>query len=127
MSAYAITNFDELEGTTSAERTMKFARSQIGSDHLGVSYSKFAPGFHSERGHSHREQEEVYVVISGSGRAKLNDEVVSLKQWDVLRVGPSTIRAFEAGAQGLELIIAASDRPEGGDGVAAEGFWPDES
>ena len=57
-------------------------------------------------------------------RVKLDDEVHDVKQWDVVRVAPPTVRAFEAGPDGLELIVVASDRPEGGDGERIEDFWP---
>ena len=125
MSAYAITNFNDIEPPNPiAEREAKFARSHIESEHVGVSYFRYGPGFRANMGHSHREQEEVYVVISGSGRAKLDGEIVELKQWDVLRLSPPVVRAFEGGPEGMELIIAGSDRPEGGDGERVEGFWP---
>ena len=128
MSSYTIANFFELEGSTpadpSAEREGKFARSHIGSEHVGVSYFRYGPGFRSSLGHSHGAQEEVYVVISGSGRVKLDDEIREIKQWDVVRVSPPVVRAFEGGPQGMELIIAANDRPEGGDGARVEDFWP---
>ena len=52
-------------------------------------------------------------MVSGSGRIKLDDEVVDLQQWDVIRVAPDVVRAFEGGANGLELIAVGSDRPEG--------------
>ena len=57
-------------------------------------------------GHPHREQEEVCVVVSGSGRAKLDDELIELTQWDVLRVAPPVIRAFEAGPDGRNTVSA---------------------
>jgi quercetin dioxygenase-like cupin family protein len=75
--------------------------------------------------HSHREQEEAYVVVNGSGRIRLDDAVHELRQWDVVRVSPTTVRAFEAGGDGLELVAIGSDRPEGGDGVRAESVWID--
>jgi mannose-6-phosphate isomerase-like protein (cupin superfamily) len=103
----------------------RFARSHIDSAHLGPSYFRYGPGVRAPFGHSHREQEEVYVVTSGSGRAKLGDEIVDLEQWDVIRVAPATVRAFEAGPDGMELVAVGSDRPEGGDGVPVQGFWPD--
>jgi hypothetical protein len=65
------------------------------------------------------------VIIGGSGRVRLDDEVRDIRQWDVVRVSPETVRAFEAGPEGLELIAAGSDRPEGGDGVRAERAWVD--
>jgi mannose-6-phosphate isomerase-like protein (cupin superfamily) len=127
MSDFTITNFMDLEDSAS-ERTggslqARFARGQIESEHLGVSHFKYAPNFRSPLGHRHREQEEVYVVVAGSGRARLDTEIVELRLWDVLRVAPSVVRAFEAGADGLEVIAVGNDRPEGGDGELVHDFW----
>ena len=119
MSDFTIVNLKELENSAAAyspDVDARFARKHLGSQHLGVSYFQYAPGFHSTLGHSHREQEEAYVVVSGSGRVKLGDEIRELRQWDVVRVAPATVRAFEAGPDGLELVAVGSDRPEGGDG-----------
>ena len=76
-------------------------------------------------GHSHREQEEVYVVINGSGRIRINDEILPLRRWDVVRVAPKALRALEGGNDGLEIIAIGSDRPEGGDGVPEKDWWVD--
>jgi mannose-6-phosphate isomerase-like protein (cupin superfamily) len=125
MSAFTVTSFNDIETPNpNPEREAKFARSRIGSEHLGVSYFRYGPNFRANLGHSHREQEEVYVVISGSGRVKLDDEIIDLKQWDIVRVSPPVVRAFEGGPEGMELIIAGADRPEGGDGVRVDDFWP---
>jgi hypothetical protein len=64
--------------------------------------------------------------VAGSGRARLDDETVDLRQWDVVRVAPQVVRAFEGGPDGLELIAIGSDRPEGGDGEMVSDFWTDE-
>ena len=74
-------------------------------------------------GHSHREQEEAYVVVAGSGRAKLDDEVIELEARDVLRVAPAVIRSFEAGPDGLDLICIGGRRPEGGDNQRFDDPW----
>lgn len=103
----------------------RFGRKHLDSEHLGLSYFRYGAGYRGPIGHRHREQEEAYVVVSGSGRAKLNDEVVELKQWDVLRVAPATVRAFEGGPEGMEVIAVGSDRPEGGDGEMVPDFWSD--
>ncbi len=128
MSNYAIANLRELKNVTSdpaVDIEARFARSQLESEHLGVSLFRYGPGFRAPIGHRHREQEEAYVIVGGSGKVKLDDQVVSVKQWDVIRVAPGTARAFEGGPDGLELIAIGSDRPEGGDGERIEGFWTD--
>jgi quercetin dioxygenase-like cupin family protein len=128
MSDFAITNLMQLENVAarrSPDVDARFARQHIDSEHLGVSYFRYAPGFRSRTGHSHREQEEAYVVVGGSGRVKLDDEVRELRRWDVVRVAPRVVRAFEAGPEGLELIVVGSDRPEGGDGTMITDWWTD--
>ncbi len=87
---------------------------------------RFEPELKATDGHHHKEQEEAYVVIAGSGRIKLDDEVVELKQYDVVRVAPPVVRAFEAGPEGLEVIAVGGQKPEGGDGVRDIGRWPAE-
>jgi quercetin dioxygenase-like cupin family protein len=128
MSDYTIANLMDLENVA-AQRTpnvdARFARAHMDSEHLGVSYFRYEPGFRSQTGHSHREQEEAYVVIGGSGRVKLDDEVRELRRWDVVRVAAQVVRAFEAGPHGLELIAIGSDRPEGGDGTMVQDWWSD--
>jgi mannose-6-phosphate isomerase-like protein (cupin superfamily) len=103
----------------------RFGRKHLDSAHLGVSYFRYGPGYKAPFGHRHREQEEAYVVVGGSGRMRLDDEIVELSKWDVVRVAPGVARAFEGGPDGLELIAIGSDRPEGGDGEMIEDFWPD--
>jgi mannose-6-phosphate isomerase-like protein (cupin superfamily) len=121
LAGYTIVNLMELEnradeGGPTVEA--RFARTAIESEHVGVSHFRYAPGRRSNRGHSHTEQEEVYVVLSGSGRVKLDDELVGVRPWDVVRVAPGTFRGFAAGPEGLELLAIGSDRPEGGDAGA---------
>lgn len=128
MPGYTIANLKEIEDTAGEHAPgleARFGRRHLGSQHLGVSYFRYAPGFRFPMGHSHREQEEAYVVVGGSGRMKLDDEIVELRLWDVVRVAPEVVRGFEGGPEGLELIAVGSDRPEGGDGVHAHGWWDD--
>jgi len=128
MSGYTIVNLKNIEDRASEggpRLEARMGRSAIGSDHVGVSYIRWAPGRRDARGHAHREQEEVYVVLGGSGSVKLDDEVHELQPWDVVRVAPATFRGFSAGPDGLELLAIGSDRPEGGDGVQSEDEWWD--
>lgn len=126
MAGFTIVNLKEIEdsaGERSPDLEARFGRKHLDSKHLGVSYFRYAPGYRSPMGHSHREQEEVYLVVNGSGRIKLDDRIVQLRQWDLARVAPETVRALEGGPNGLELIAIGSDRPEGGDGVPAHDWW----
>jgi quercetin dioxygenase-like cupin family protein len=128
MPRFTIKNLKEIEDSA-GERAPgiegRFARKHLDSTHLGISYFRYAPGVRSPMAHSHREQEEAYVVVNGSGRIRLDDDVHELRQWDVVRVSPQTVRAIEAGDDGLEFIAVGSDRPEGGDGVQDPTAWID--
>lgn len=125
MSAFSIKNLMEIDDLFEGpEREVRMSRKYLDSEHLGVTYQRLAPNLVAVDGHSHKEQEEAYVVISGSGTAKLDDEVVELRQWDVVRVAPETVRGFDAGPEGMELICIGGDKPEGGDGVLVKDRWP---
>ena len=71
----------------------------------GLCYQRVPPGYRFPYGHTHVKQEEVYVVLRGSGRMKLDDDIVELKEWDAVRVPPGTWRSYEAGPEGLEIIV----------------------
>ena len=128
MSRFSTVNLLDLENVV-GERAPgidgRFARSKIDSRDLGVSLFRYAANLRSPMAHSHREQEEAYVVVAGSGRVLLDGETTDLRQWDVLRVAPEVVRAFEAGPDGLDIIAVGGPRPEGGDGVPGEATWPD--
>jgi quercetin dioxygenase-like cupin family protein len=103
----------------------RFARKHLDSRDLGISRFSYAANVRSPMAHSHREQEEAYVIVAGSGRVLLDDEVHELRQWDVLRVAPEVVRAFEAGPDGLDIIAVGGPKPEDGDGVMGAAAWPD--
>lgn len=125
MADWTKKNFERLQDKSPRDAPMqwKMARDAVGSSELGVSRFTYEPGARMPFGHRHREQEEAYVVVAGSGRAKLADEIVDLAVWDILRVAPSVMRAFEAGPEGLELICIGSRRPRGGDTERDDDFW----
>ncbi|HEV7483694.1 MAG TPA: hypothetical protein VGO13_11420 [Solirubrobacterales bacterium] len=127
MPGFTVANLKEVEASTSAPSGLeaRVARSALGSEHLGVSYFHYGPGVRTPFGHSHGEQEEAYVVIAGAGRAKLDDQIVELRRWDVLRIAPGVMRAVEGGPEGLELIAIGSDQNEDEEVRADEGFWID--
>jgi mannose-6-phosphate isomerase-like protein (cupin superfamily) len=128
MSRHTIVNLKQVEPSQAARAAgidAHMSRSRLDSEHLGVSYFRYPPDFRPGTGHRHHEQEEAYVVVAGSGQVRLDDEVVDLKQWDVVRVAPDVVRGFRAGPEGLELIAVDADRPEGGDGVPVKDWWTD--
>ena len=102
-----------------------FARNALDCERSGLSYQKLGPGFRVPFGHSHAEQEEIYVVLSGSGRAKLDDEFVDLEPLDALRIAPATVRAIEAGPDGIELIAFGAPRTPENDAQMLPGWWAD--
>ena len=128
MSDYAIVNLldvdDSVQGRLEGLEG-RFSRKHLGSRDLGVSHWKYAPNLRNPGAHSHREQEEAYVVVAGSGRVLLDGEVRDIGVWDVIRVAPAVVRSFEAGPDGLELIAVGGPKPEGGDGVQADAPWLD--
>jgi quercetin dioxygenase-like cupin family protein len=127
MPDYAIVNLLELEdaGAPVEGLEVRLGRKHLGSRDLGISHFRYAPNVRSIS-HSHREQEEAYVIAAGSGRIRLDDEVRDISRWDVIRVAPEVVRAFDAGPEGLEVIAIGGPKPEGGDGVQADAPWPDE-
>jgi mannose-6-phosphate isomerase-like protein (cupin superfamily) len=128
MTDYAIVNLLEIDDSTGDRAPgieARFSRDKIGSRDLGVTHFRWAPDVRSPVGHSHREQEEAYVVVAGSGRVRLDDTIRDIARWDVIRVAPEVVRAFEAGPDGLEIIAVGGPKPEGGDGVLDETPWPD--
>ncbi|MCW3066091.1 MAG: hypothetical protein JWN32_3263 [Solirubrobacterales bacterium] len=126
MSDYAIANLkdvDDSAGHRAPDIEARFGRKHLDSRELGVSYFRYGPGYRSPMGHHHKVQEEAYVVVGGSGRMRLDEEIVELRQWDAVRVAPEVVRGFEGGPEGLEIIAVGGEKPEGGDGVAVEDWW----
>ena len=128
MSRYAHVNLLDIDDSVAGRvegLEGRFSRNHLDSRDLGVSHWRYAPGYRAAMGHRHREQEEAYVVVSGSGEILIDDEVRELRRWDVVRVAPEAVRAFAAGPEGLELIAVGGPKPEGGDGETQPISWPD--
>lgn len=82
----------------------RFVRESLGLEQSGLSYQRLKPNRRSTFGHRHAGQEEIYVVVAGSGRIKIGDDVVELKPLDAVRVAPQAVRALEAGPEGLDVV-----------------------
>src|SRR5215210_2425324 len=109
MAGYTKVNLKEVEDQApnfglSPDLEARFARVALEAEKVGVTYQRVAPSFRIPFGHDHKTQEEVYVVVTGSMRVKLGDEIVELGPWDAIRVSKETMRGFEAGPEGVELI-----------------------
>lgn len=102
---------------------VRFATEALAAQDTGFSLHSLNPGKRQPFGHKHENAEEVYVVIGGSGRVKVDDEVLELERLDALRLAPGATRAFEAGPDGLE-VLAFGARHEG-DGEVIQGWWAD--
>lgn len=128
MTGFATVNLLDVEdslGDKAPGIQLRFGRKHLDSRDLGISHIRIEPNLRSPFAHSHREQEEAYVVVAGSGRVLLDHEILELRQWDVVRVAPEVVRALEAGPDGLDIIAVGGPRPEEGDGVPGTAAWPD--
>jgi len=129
MGEYTKQNLRDVENQSPSfgmpdELQARFARTALAGETLGLSLMTLAPNFRIPFGHKHSGQEEVYVVVRGSGRAKVDDEVVELREWDAIRFGKDTMRNMEAGPDGVEyLAFGAGDDPR--DAEMAPGWWSD--
>jgi mannose-6-phosphate isomerase-like protein (cupin superfamily) len=128
MSDYTHLNLKDVEDQApkfglSPDLEFRMGRVPLDMENAGVSYLRVAPNYRIPFGHNHKNQEEVYVVVAGSGRVKVGDEVRDLKQWDAVRVHKDTMRGFEAGADGLEVIAIGAPNTGPGDADMEQGWW----
>jgi uncharacterized cupin superfamily protein len=100
-----------------------FPREELGANSIGLAYQVLLPGKRQAFGHRHENAEEIYVVLSGGGRVRLDDQVVDIDELDAIRVSPGVTRAFEAGGDGL-VLLAFGPRHEG-DAELQQDFWSD--
>jgi mannose-6-phosphate isomerase-like protein (cupin superfamily) len=124
--AWAKTNLRGVEDSAakhglSEVQEARFPRQELGAEQTGLNYLTVKPGRREAFAHRHGTVEELYVVLAGSGRVKLDDELVELAPFDAVRVGPGTTRSFEAGDDGLQVLVFGP-RAEG-DAEVVDGFW----
>ncbi len=127
-ASYTLKNLSDVKDSADAFgygeiQEARFAGKDLEASDTGVALERIKPNQRTPFGHVHENAEEIYVVLAGSGRAKLDDEIVDLSALDALRVAPTVTRAFEAGPDGLELL-AFGPRHEG-DGEIIQGWWSD--
>ena len=130
MGGYTHLNLKEVEDMApkfglSPGLESRFARRALECEKSGMSYYKIAPDFRTPFGHHHGEQEEIYVVLSGSARIKIEDEILDLKPLDAIRVAPEITRAIEAGPEGAEVLAYGAPKTEKQDAEMLQGWWND--
>jgi mannose-6-phosphate isomerase-like protein (cupin superfamily) len=103
----------------------RFARDVLDCQNFGLSYQRLEPDVRNPFGHRHREQEEVYVILEGGGRVKLDDEIRDVRLWDAVRVGKDTIRCFEAGPERLAFLAFGAPKTSGRDAEMIPDWWSD--
>jgi quinol monooxygenase YgiN len=103
----------------------RFANRTLGTVGTGVSHQRLRPNVRQAFGHRHQHAEEVAVILAGNGRVKIDDQVRDLRPLDAIRFAPTAARAFEAGPDGLELLVFGGKHP--GDAVMDPTFWPPEA
>src|SRR5919199_4462563 len=98
-TAYTLRNLSDVEDSAvrfgvGDVQEARFANDDLEVEQTGLSYHRLRPGKRQGFGHRHDEAEEVYVVLSGSGRVKLDDEIVELAPLDAIRLAPEVTRSF---------------------------------
>ena len=130
MSAYTKLNLKEVEDQAPkfemTDLEFRSARVPLELENSGLSYLRIAPNFRMPFGHRHNVQEEVYVLLSGGARLKLDDEVIDLKPLDAVRIHKDTVRNFEGGPDGAE-VIAFGERAGEDQSEMVPGWWGDEA
>ena len=103
----------------------RFARTNLELEKSGLSYFRLDPGYRAPFGHTHSEQEEVYVILSGSARVAVGDEVVELGELDAIRIAPETMHGMEAGSDGAEILAFGAPNTDNKDADMQPGWWPE--
>jgi mannose-6-phosphate isomerase-like protein (cupin superfamily) len=109
----------------SPDLEFRSARVPLEMENAGVSYLRVAPNFRMPFGHQHNVQEEVYVLVNGSAKLKLDDDVIDLKPLDAVRIHRETMRNIEGGPEGAELIAFGAPNTGPGDAPMTQGWWMD--
>jgi uncharacterized cupin superfamily protein len=125
-TGYTLKNLDQVEDSApkfgfEEVQEARFATRALGSEEAALSYHRLKPGKRSAFAHRHQDAEEIYVVLQGTGRMKLDDDIVDLKAMDAVRVAPTVTRAFEAGDDGLAWIACGAHHE--GDGEIVQDWW----
>jgi mannose-6-phosphate isomerase-like protein (cupin superfamily) len=123
---YTLKNLAEVGDAASAHGLDGFWEARVAgrsleAERTGVAFFRLKAGRRSAFAHRHEEAEEIYVVLRGRGRMKLDDQIVEVSPLDAVRVAPHVVRAFEAGGDGLDFLVFGAHHA--GDGELVEDGW----
>ena len=129
MSHRTLVNLRDVEDSApklgvDAKQEIRFSQAALNAEKTGVSLMRVKPGQRQAIAHRHDEAEEVYVILSGSGRIKLDDEVLDVGPMDAIRLAPAVTRAIEGGPEGIEYLAVGPHREGDGEVFSIEEFWP---
>jgi mannose-6-phosphate isomerase-like protein (cupin superfamily) len=131
MAGYTVQNLNEVQnqgenfGINPDEFQLRMAKDPLECQNAGMSLLRLGSGYRVPFGHKHKTQEEIYVLVKGDARMKIEDELVELKPMTAVRVDPGTMRGLEAGSVGADLIVIGAPRTGPGDGDIVQGWWSD--
>jgi mannose-6-phosphate isomerase-like protein (cupin superfamily) len=130
MSEYTIVNLKQVEDMAprfgfAPHLQSRFAAGELGLEQSGISHFTIAPDYRVPFGHRHADQEEIYLVVRGGARLKLDDEIVELGAWDAVRVPPQVTRGMQGGPEGAEIVAFGSPRHGANDAEMVQDFWPE--
>jgi mannose-6-phosphate isomerase-like protein (cupin superfamily) len=129
MAGYSVENLNEVQnqgenfGINPDELQLRMAKDPLECQNAGISLLRLGPDFRVPFGHKHKTQEEIYVLVSGSARMKVEDEIVEMEPLTAVRVDPGTMRGYEAGSEGADLIVIGAPRTGSGDADTVPGWW----
>ena len=131
MAAYTVQNLKEIEnqgvkfGIDENDAEFRMAKDPLECTGCGITYMRLGSGWRTPFGHTHTTQEEIYVLVNGSARMKIDDEIVELQPFTAVRVSPEAMRSYEGGPEGADLIVIGTPRTGGGDANVQPGWWTD--
>jgi quercetin dioxygenase-like cupin family protein len=123
---YAKLNLHEIKDSAAEHglaetQESRFATRELGAEQTGMNLLFVKPGQREAFAHRHSAAEEIYVVIDGTGQVKLDDEIIELSPLDAVRVSPGTVRQFQAGPDGLRVLVFGARHER--DGEIVQDFW----
>jgi quercetin dioxygenase-like cupin family protein len=131
LASYTAMNLEDVEnqgerfGVDPDELQLRMAKDPLNCEHAGISYLRLGPGYRVPWGHTHKTQEEIYVLVRGSARMKVEDDVLDLEPLAAVRIAPEAMRGYEGGPDGADFIVVGAPKTGSGDADVEHGWWSD--